>query len=109
MSGHRITSTSIAWITTPSEMHNLALSDDIAMNAMTFSNCEGMAGPPNPWIRIGTAEITVEIVDESQMLRNTVSALRTEQRSVRAEAEKRATDIDRQIQQLLAITNEVAL
>ena len=104
-----LTGHSIAWVTSASDMIRLDAStdDNETINVMAFSNVESMGSAPNQWIRIGVAEITVEIVDEKQMVVNTVAALRTEQQSVRAEAEKRATDIDRQINELLAITNEV--
>jgi len=55
---------------------------------------------------IGEAEITVHIVDEQAIVENKVESLRAEKQKVLAEATNNATEIERQIQTLLAITYE---
>ena len=58
------------------------------------------------WIRVGSAEITVKIDGEDAAITGAVKALKEKQKSIRAEAERETNDIERQIQQLLAITYE---
>lgn len=60
------------------------------------------------WTRVGTAEIKVTLFDESAMVENKIEALRHEQKTVLADAQKRHTEIERQIQTLLAITFDSA-
>lgn len=59
------------------------------------------------WMKVGTARIEVRLHSEADIVNGSIAALRAQQSMVRAEAEKRATDIERRIQTLLAITNEV--
>lgn len=56
---------------------------------------------------VGTAKITVELVSEDQMVVNKVESLRKEITKTRADAEVKAKHLEQQVQQLLAITNEV--
>ena len=60
------------------------------------------------YISVGTAELTVKVSTREDITRNAVAGLRKQQQAVRAEAEQSAQRIERQIQQLLAITNEAA-
>ena len=59
------------------------------------------------YIEVGTAQITVELFPRDQTILSTVASLRAVQSKVRADAEAEATRLETQIQQFLAITNEV--
>ena len=52
---------------------------------------------------IGTAEITVTLNDTDTIIGDKIVALRAEAKKVQADATKRCTDIESQVQQLLAI------
>ena len=56
---------------------------------------------------VGTAEVTITLHDADDLIANKVAALRAEKAQTLAEAEAKATRLERQIQQLLAITHEV--
>lgn len=114
MSTATIKTTTIAWLGSgtysirefSAAMHK---GDEAAMiGAIAFSPNESMGKGRDAWTRIGTAEITVTIEKHDKIVANTVKALRNQQKALRAEAEVKAVDLERQIQQLLAITNEVA-
>jgi hypothetical protein len=57
------------------------------------------------WTYIGTATISVEVITDTETLvANKVEALRGEVQKIRAEAQVKASRLEDQIQQLLAIT-----
>lgn len=56
---------------------------------------------------VGSAEVVVTLMQEGEMIDAKVEALRAEASKVQAEATAKVTGIQRKIQQLLAITNEV--
>lgn len=56
------------------------------------------------WTRVGEAEITVTLPDTEELVANKIDALRKQKDNVLAEAQNKATNIERQIQTLLAIT-----
>lgn len=60
----------------------------------------------NGYSIVGSAEVAVTLHDTDTVLANKVEALRAEQAATLAEAQAKATKIERQIQQLLAITHE---
>lgn len=60
------------------------------------------------WSKVGKATITLEIPEDDQLIANKVDALRKEITRTRADAEVKARDLEEKVQQLLAITNEVA-
>lgn len=71
-----------------------------------------LSGEPEYWakhgyIQIGTAQLEIEFMNRDSMTTNAVAALRKQKESVLAEAQKEATRIDGEIQNLLAITNDV--
>lgn len=57
---------------------------------------------------VGTAEVTLTIADPDDLIGNKVQALRAEKQQTLADAQAKATRLESQIQQLLAITNGVA-
>lgn len=59
------------------------------------------------WSKVGPATITLEIPEDDQLINNKVDALRKEITKTRADAEVKAKHLEKQVQQLLAITNEV--
>lgn len=61
------------------------------------------------WSVVGEAEITVTLFSHDQLIANKVDALRAEAKSVRAAATARVTQIESQIQNLLAISFDGAV
>lgn len=57
---------------------------------------------------VGVATVSVEVPDMSFLIDNKVTALRKQQKNVRAEAEVKAVELERKINTLLAITNGAA-
>lgn len=96
-----ITATVDAWHGTfgrPTDLHGDPAD---AINSICFARFD--LGLSLGWTFIGTADVTLHLVDDKQIIENKVESLRAEQTKVRANATARATDIERQIQQLLAI------
>ena len=90
-----ITGTASAWLSAgshkedPSEFDNLFL----AQGDMTSLG----------WVKVGNATVTVELMDNSEIINSRIDALHADERRVMAETEKKLTDIRGQIQSLLAI------
>lgn len=59
------------------------------------------------WVKIGTAEITLNLISDDQMVANKVESLKTEIQTIRATSENAITQLQAKIQSLLALTNEV--
>lgn len=59
------------------------------------------------WVEVGTAEITVTLVDRKTVVVNQIAGLNEAKRRIQAEAEKRLTEIEGQIQSLQALPAEV--
>lgn len=76
---------------------------DDACDQIAFSLTPGMEVGANPWTRLGTAKITVEVACDEELIASAIRTLRTEQQNVRAAAEIRSREIEQQIQSLLAI------
>ena len=112
MSARTITFKTLAWVTKYSiRDFSIALQqgdDQQIGDAVNFSPNERMGTGKDAWTQVGQATITVSLAGEKKVVASAVKALRSQQRAIRAEAEKDAIDIERQIQQLLAITNEVS-
>lgn len=58
------------------------------------------------WVKIGEARIEIDVMREDEVVNGAVAGLRAQQQKARADAEAKCTDIERQIQTLLAITHE---
>ena len=56
---------------------------------------------------VGTATVTLTIADQDTLIASKVEALKVEKAQTLAEAQAKATRLESQIQQLLAITHEV--
>lgn len=78
-----------------SDLHRM--DDSVVVEALGYSNFP-MAD--HRWIRIGEATITVELASELQRTQDAVAMLRREQ----AELQAKSTQIEAEIQKLLAIT-----
>lgn len=100
-----ITGTVKAWFTNdwygPEELKRDGIK---AVGFLGYSNSDMST---HGWTCIGTAEITITLVDQNQMVANKVEALRKEITKTRADAEMKARGLEEKVQQLLAITNEV--
>lgn len=57
--------------------------------------------------KVGTAEVTITLHDPDELIGNKVAALKAEKAQTLADAQAKATRLESQIQQLLAITHEV--
>ena len=60
------------------------------------------------WSIVGMAQVTVTLNDPDTIVGDKVKSLRAEATKVQADAQAAVTRIQRQINELLAITNEVA-
>lgn len=77
------------------------LNHENVIQRLTYTNLD-MA--TSNYSLVGSAEITVDFVDQDELILNKVEALRTAQKAARAEAQKMEMQYEKQIQQLLAIT-----
>lgn len=73
-----------------------------AISELAFCTSDSMESVG--WTRVGKATITVEIPDDKQLVENKVESLRAQKDSVLAKATATATEIERKIQNLLAIS-----
>ncbi len=62
----------------------------------------------NGFVLAGRAEITVELIDTNTMQANAVQSLREQRKTAEREFAAKVMEIDRRINSLLAIENEVA-
>jgi hypothetical protein len=58
------------------------------------------------WVKVGLGYAEVELLDQKDVLNSAVIALRAKAAATRAEATKKCTEIENQINQLLAIENK---
>ena len=63
--------------------------------------------PPSSYSLVGVAYVTITLADPDDLIAKKVEALRAEKQQTLADAQAKATNLERQIQQLLAITNGV--
>lgn len=59
------------------------------------------------YVQVGTAKVEIEFMQRDEITSGAVVALRKQKNEVLAQAQKQATEIEKKIQSLLAITNEV--
>lgn len=100
MSARTITATVDAWMPSYRGPEDLQGDPRRAINSLAFAECDMS---DMGWTRIGTADVALHIVDENQLIENKVESLRAEQTKTRADAQAKVTELERQIQQLLAI------
>lgn len=58
------------------------------------------------YTQVGTATVAIEFIDRADVTANAVAALEKQKKAVLAEAHAKSVEIDRQIQTLLAITDQ---
>jgi hypothetical protein len=90
-----------AWITQHSTIGPKDLLDEKVIGALAYHS-DDMS--KYGWTLVGEAEITLHIADEKTLVDNKVAALREELKNVRAEAQAKATRLESQINDLLALT-----
>lgn len=90
-----------AWATQYCRITPQELLEGNRIDDLVFGNYDKS---PSGWTFIGDAEITVTIPDERTLIDNKVEALREEAKAIRAEATAKVTQIESQIQNLLAIS-----
>ena len=84
------------------------LTDYCATNSADPSDIENLSFTPydmadKGWVKVGEAEITVTMRDKNEIIDEQVSVLKEAKRRIQAESVARVTQIDAQIQSLLAI------
>jgi hypothetical protein len=89
-----------AWLLTSSGPECLKLDPAEIVDRLAFSS---MNMATHGWTKVGAATIAVSIEDEQQIVENKIESLKAEKNSILAEAQMKATKIDGQIQNLLAI------
>ena len=62
--------------------------------------------PLDGWVLIGSATVTLNVADDDTINGRLVETLREVQTSIKADAQKRVTEIEQQIQSLLAIESK---
>ena len=93
-----------AWVTSSSHLGTNDLKELETVSGLSFT---GHDMTTSGWTFVGDAEVHIEFVNEKTLLDNKVAALRSEAKTIRAEATARVTRIESQIQQLLCIENSV--
>lgn len=107
--------TLLAWVSNESAYSMAALSGDDAVPAIQAASFyltpDDTAERRQYWesshVCVGRADITLVLDDPAKITESQLTTLRAQKASVLAEAQNKATEIERQIQTLLAITNEV--
>lgn len=89
---------------TPQEMHTA----DSAKVADALQVWPTSWGRQAGYSLVGTAEVTMTLHDMDAVISNKVESLKEEKQRVIADAQAKATKLESQIQQLLAITYEAA-
>ena len=79
---------------------------DAAVHALSLS---GSDMSDYGWAKAGTAQVTVDLLEDDAILAEMVAGLRAKRKSILAEARAEATKIDDQIQSLLAIEHKPAV
>lgn len=58
---------------------------------------------PQGWTKVGSAHVEVTLFDDKEISKSQIATLREMKKTVQAEAQKKITEIEHQIQSLLAI------
>jgi hypothetical protein len=105
MSARTIKTTAGVYLYSSSCVGPADLVDGVGAGGLAFFSADKDMRPYG-YTLIGTAEITMQIVGTDELVQNKVEALRAEKSKVIGDAQNRATEIERQIQTLLAITHD---
>ena len=98
--GKVITGTVKTWLPSYYSRRDLERSPDQVVAFLGYSATDMTE---HGWTIVGEARITVTLLDERTIVQGQVDVLRAEQAKVRADATAKATELERKIQQLLAI------
>ena len=88
--------------TKPSELHKL--DDKELVGSVFFQNIDMSR---DGWTRVGTAEVIITLDDFKTCTANQVAILQSQLKEMRAEHQQAQNRLTKQIQELLAIDNEV--
>ena len=88
--------------TKPSDLHKL--DDERLVGSVQFQNIDMS---PSGWTRVGTAEVIITLDDCKTVTANQVAMLQQALKDMRAEHQQAQNRLTKQIQELLAIDNEV--
>lgn len=101
----KITATVPVWITSKYvTLDSLDKSTpERAISTMNYYLPHEDGTPPDGWVQVGTAEITVTLAPQDQIVGNQIAMLKAAQKKVRADAENALNQIEGQIQSLMAI------
>ena len=94
-----ITGTTCAWL----NEYSAARNSSVEIQNMSFAEQDMTSFG---WVKIGTAEISVELFDDKEIIVNKLAVLDEAEKRVKADAENKLTEIERQRQQLLAIEHK---
>lgn len=97
-----------AWLPNHANPDHLASDDpNEVVRGLAFTGPESQMQSVG-WTLIGKASITVEVPDMNGLVEAKIDTLKKQQKSVLAEAQAKSTELEGQIQKLLAITFEPA-
>lgn len=103
-----VTGQLIAWLQEHADPAGLLNPDAaVALNCLVFT-LPSIDMSSHGWVRIGEAHITVDVPSPDRLIEAKVAALKKERVSVMGEAQAQCTRIDRNINQLLALTLDPA-
>jgi hypothetical protein len=101
----KVTATMKAWISEYNRCTPRELATPEGAATLMYSNIDmSSAG----YTFAGTAEVTLDLLDQNALVNNKVAALREQAAGIRAGATAKCTRIEGQIQQLLCIENSPA-
>ena len=90
-----ITGKTTAWLSSTNINSSPGEVENLSFVAHDMSGCG--------WTKVGTADITVELFDDQEIKAGMLSSLDEAEKRVKADAQNKLTEIERQRQQLLAI------
>ena len=99
----KVTAMMHAYLHKESDVTPQELQSDKGVQRMTFFSDNSKFWTEQGYTYVGPAQITVEVPELRELVENKVAALRDEAAATRAEATRRCTEIEAQIQNLLAI------
>ena len=88
--------------TKPSDLHKL--DDERLVDLLYFQNADMSS---HGWTPVGTAEVIITLDDPKTCTANQVAILQSQLKEMRAEHQQAQNRLTKQIQELLAIDNEV--
>ncbi|MFA7290931.1 MAG: hypothetical protein WC023_01660 [Rhodocyclaceae bacterium] len=81
-------------------------SPERAISALGLYQPSGDDNPPDGWVKVGTAEVTVTFDDQDVIVGNQVAMLKAAKTKVQADCEIALNQLEAQIQSLLCIEHK---